>query len=162
MGKLQWGDQIRNFSLLREIMTILRRSVTFTFYIIEFCLNLLSKNWKTSKNSIFFRLCMLFFAVWGCLLKMSLLLDFFCKRFFWDQSWLEKTPPTSSLDFFQIFWIVVFDICIYLRNWGVKVAMWKISECLNQNWQRNKLSKLATFEPIFQLPHSAMSLLIVR
>ena len=30
MGKLQWGDQIRNFSLLREIMTILRENVTFT------------------------------------------------------------------------------------------------------------------------------------
>ena len=31
MGKLQWGDGIRNFSLLSEIMTILRRNVTFTF-----------------------------------------------------------------------------------------------------------------------------------
>ena len=31
MGKLQWGEQIRNFSLLREIMTILRGNVTFTF-----------------------------------------------------------------------------------------------------------------------------------
>ena len=30
MGKLQWRDQIRNFSLLREIMTILRGNVTFT------------------------------------------------------------------------------------------------------------------------------------
>ena len=30
MGKLQWGDGNRNFSLLREIMTISRGNVTFT------------------------------------------------------------------------------------------------------------------------------------
>ena len=29
MGKLQWGDGNRNFSLLREILTILRINVTF-------------------------------------------------------------------------------------------------------------------------------------
>ena len=44
-----------------------------------------------------------------------------------------------------------------MRNWGVKGAMWKISEFWDQNWQRNNLSKLATFDPISQLPHSAMN-----
>ena len=50
----------------------------------------------------------------------------------------------------------MFHICIYLRNWGVKGAMCKKFELLDQYPQRNNLSKLATFDPILQRPHSAM------
>ena len=35
--------------------------------------------------------------------------------------------------------------------------MWKVSEFLDQNWQRNNLSKLTTSDPNFQLPHSALA-----
>ena len=108
---------------------------------------------KTSKNSNFsdFVCHFLFAQNVPFIKKIS-----FCKRFFWDQSWLEQTPPTGFLDFFLIFKIFVFDICIYLKNWGVEGAMCKISEFWDRNWQRNNFSKLATFDPIFQLPHSAL------
>ena len=56
-----------------------------------------------------------------------------------------------------IFLIFVFNICIYLGNWGVKGAMCKILEFFDQNCQRHNLSQLATFDPIFQLPHSALA-----
>ena len=50
----------------------------------------------------------------------------------------------------------MFHICIYLRNWGVEGAMCKFLEFLDQHPQRNNLSKLATFDPILQRPHSAV------
>ena len=34
--------------------------------------------------------------------------------------------------------------------------MCKISQIYNENQRRNNLSKLTTFHPIFQLPHSAL------
>ena len=43
-----------------------------------------------------------------------------------------------------------------MGNLGVKGAMCKILEFLDQNQQRNNWSKLATFDAIFQLPHSAL------
>ena len=50
----------------------------------------------------------------------------------------------------------MFHILIFLRNWGVEGAMCKHLEFLDQHPQRNDLSKLATFDPILQRPHSAL------
>ena len=116
---------------------------------------------KTSKNSIFSDFVCHFLLFGGVFSKCPFYKKIFLfgRGFFKGQSWLEKTPPgapTGFLDFFLIFQIFVFNICIYLGNWGVKGAMCKILEILDQNWQRNNLSKLATFDPIFQLPHSVM------
>ena len=80
----------------------------------------------------------------------------FARGIFWDQSWLEQTPPTGFLDFFLIYQIFVFNICIYSGNWGVEGAVCKILELWGQHPRRNNLSKSATFQPILQRPHSAM------
>ena len=60
------------------------------------------------------------------------------------------------MDFFLICQIFVLTICIYLGFGAVEGAMCKIWERLGQYPRRNNLPKLATFDPIFQLPHSAM------
>ena len=60
------------------------------------------------------------------------------KGFFWDQSWLETTPPTGFLDFSPVFQIFVFHICIYLGYWGVEGAMFKILVLYDKNpWRNN-------------------------
>ena len=77
--------------------------------------------------------------------------------FFWDQSWLEKTPPkVFFLQFFLFKKIIFVNICIDLGFWGVKAGLSKIWEILGQNPLRNNLSKLTTFDPVFQLLHSGM------
>ena len=64
---------------------------------------------------------------------------------------LRKQPQEV---FFYLF--LIFHICIYSGNWGVEGAMCQILELLDQNLWRNNLSKLATFNSIFQLSHSAL------
>ena len=61
------------------------------------------------------------------------------------------------MDLFHTFQIFVFNICIKLGNWGVERAMCKILELYDQNPWRNNFPKLATFDPILQQPHSALS-----
>ena len=78
------------------------------------------------------------------------------RAFFWDQSWLEQTPRTGFFHFFLFKKYIFVNICIYLDFWGVKAALCKIWEILGQIPRRNNLSKLTTFDPVFQLPHSAM------
>ena len=60
------------------------------------------------------------------------------------------------LSVFLIFSSSVFNICVYLGFWGVEAALCKIWWILGQNPRRNNLSKLTTFDPFFQLLHSAM------
>ena len=48
------------------------------------------------------------------------------------------------------------DVFICLGKWGVEGDMCKILELYDQNSWRNILSKLATFDPILQRPHSAL------
>ena len=57
--------------------------------------------------------------------------------------------------FFLVF-KYIFYFCFYLGFWGVEGALCKILELLCQYPQRNYLSKSATFDPIFQLLHSAL------
>ena len=41
---------------------------------------------------------------------------------------------------------------------GIKAALCKIWEILGRNPRRNNLSKFTTFNPVFQLPHSALTI----
>ena len=69
-------------------------------------------------------------------------------RFFWDQSWLEETPPTGFLEFFHNICFKYFCLFGLRESWGSNIL-----ELLGQ-W-RNNLSKLTTFDPTFHLTHSA-------
>ena len=79
-----------------------------------------------------------------------------CEKYFLQSISIANTP-NRFVGFFLICQIYAFHICIYLRNWGVEGAMCKFLEFLDQHPQRNNLSKLATFDPILQRPHSAVS-----
>ena len=77
------------------------------------------------------------------------------RAFFWDQSGLAQTPPTSFLLFknivFIIFgkWITLFlFLDVYPSQFGkFPLKIW---------WRIFSSSKLTTFDPIFQLNHSAL------
>ena len=121
---------------------------------------------KSSENIcefVFFRLWTIIFCYLGVFAQNVAFIkkNPFCERIFWEQSWLEQTPPTGFLDLFLIFKIFVLHICIYLGNLGVEGAMCKILELYDQNlwryyfsnnalWGRCKMgSKVANFDWLF-------------
>ena len=65
-----------------------------------------------------------------------------------SKKWFGKKSSAKYYDFFPK------KIVSYF--WGVKTALCKISQILDENQWRNNLSKLTTFDPIFQLNHSAL------
>ena len=122
---LWWEAGNRKFSFLRwEIMTILRESVTFAFWFIEFCWNPFSKTCPRWKNpvkifvNLFFSDFEPFFSYLGVfaqnvpfIKKIS-----FARGIFWDQSWLAQTPPTGFLLFKNIIFHDIWQIS-FLYYW---------------------------------------------
>ena len=54
-------------------------------------------------------------------------------RTVFQQQSLGLRPSNTFLDLFQFFLVFVFNICFSLGNWGVKEAICKILEILDQN-----------------------------
>ena len=105
-------------------------------------------------NAFFCYMGVFFDKYWFLQQKMILV-----RWFFWHQSCLSKTPPTG----FCVFSLLIFahlhpNIFIYIDFWGVQAALFNILELYDQNPWRNNLSKLTTFDPILQRPHSAITL----
>ena len=69
---------------------------------------------------------------------------------------LSKHPQQTFWTFFAYSTNICFQNLYFLDKWGVEGVICKHFEPLAHYPQRNNMSKLATFDPIFQLPHSAM------
>ena len=101
---------------------------------------MLEKSSENIHEFLFFQTLNHFFAIVGCLLKMSIYKEksYLQEVFFLDQSWFEQTLQTGFLNLFPIFQIFVFHICTYLGYWGVAGAMCKILELYDKNpWRNN-------------------------
>ena len=77
-------------------------------------------------------------------------------RFFWHQPYLVTTPPTGFLRFKKSIFKDIWEINNFFDFFDVFTPSLQVWWIFVENWWRNNLSKLTTFNPVFQLPHSAM------
>ena len=107
----------------------------------------------------FFRLWTHFFPIWGCCHKKCIFKNVFnfLIRFFWHQPYLVTTPPTGFLQFKKSLFKDIWEINYFFDFLDVFTPSLQVWWIFVENWWRNNLSKLTTFNPVFQLPHSGMS-----
>ena len=84
----------------------------------------------------------------------------FSIRFFWHQPYLVTTPPTGFLRFKKSIFKDIWEINYFFDFLDVFTPSLQVWWIFVENWWRNNLSKLTTFNPVFQLQHSAMYNLI--
>ena len=98
-----------------------------------------------------------FFVIWGCLLKKYFFskIDLFLQEVFETNLDLSRHPQQVFFYFFgHFFWFFSPKKPFY--SWGVKTALFKISQIFDENPWRNKSSKLDIFGPLFLKTHSAL------